>query len=292
MRVHLNGEIVAASEARVSVFDRAFLFGDGVYEGLRACDGVIVGLGAHVDRMRGGLRETRIEGFDPGALGEMSDALLAANGMRDAFVYWQVTRGAPSRFEDGASVRSRSPVASAGFAPTVFGFCNALPRLETYVEPGVRSVSVRPDTRWTRGHIKSVSLMGNVLASLEAGEEGADDAILVRDGLVTEATATNVVIAVGGKLATPPVGRGSILSGVTRRLLLEEDPTIEEREISEVELRGADEVMLVGTSSMVVSVTSLDGRPVGSGRVGPASRGLLATLVRAIRKDVGAVSGV
>ncbi len=290
MRVYLNGEIVAAGEARVSAFDRGFLFGDGVYEGLRACDGVIVGLGAHVERMRGGLAETRIEGFEPGELGTISETLLTANGLRDAFVYWQVTRGAPSRFDDPAAVRSRAPVRSAGFSPTVFGFCNALPGLEAYVEPAVRSVAVRPDTRWRRGHIKSVSLMGNVLASLEAVEAGAEDAILVRDGVVAEGTATNVVIAKSGRLVTPPLGAGAILSGVTRRLILEEDPAIEIREIGVEELRSADEVMLVGTATMVVSVTRLDGRSVGTGKVGPAARGLLATLVRAIRKDVAAAS--
>lgn len=290
MRVYLNGEIVAAERAMVSAFDRGFLFGDGVYEGLRACDGVIVGLGAHVERMRAGLVETRIEGFEVGALGGMSEELLQANGMGDAFVYWQVTRGAPRRFDDPGAVRTRAPVGSAGFAPTVFGFCSALPRLETYVEPGTRSASVRPDMRWLRGHIKSISLMGSVLASLEAGEEGAEDAILVREGHVTEGTATNVVIAKGGRMATPRVGGGEILSGVTRRLILEEDPSIEVREITERELRDADEVMLVGTSTMVASVTRLDGEMVGSGRVGPASRALLQTLVRAIRKDVASAS--
>lgn len=292
MRVYLNGEFVDAANARVSVFDRAFLFGDGVYEGLRSFDGVVVGLGAHVERMRAGLEETRIQGFDVSELGALSARLLEANGLRDAFLYWQVTRGAPSRFGDGAAVRSRAPAASAGFAPTVFGFCYELPGLESYVEPVERSAAVRPDMRWTRGHIKSVSLMGGVLASLEAIEENADDAILVRDGWVTEGTATNVVISKGGCLYTPPLGGGAILAGVTRRLILEEDSSVESRPISEEELRGADEVMLVGTSTMVVSVTRLDGKRVGSGKVGPGARSLLGSLVRAIRKDVGAVTGV
>ncbi len=290
MRVYLQGEFVAAEKARVSAFDRGFVMGDGVYEGLRACEGVIVGLGAHVERMRAGLAETRIEGFEAGDLGTLSEALLDANGLREAFVYWQVTRGAPSRFEDPTALRTRSPSARAGFAPTVFGFCHALPGLETYVEPASRSASVLPDLRWHRGHIKSISLMGSVLASVEAAEEGADDAILVRDGVVAEGTATNVVISKGGRLATPPVRGGAILCGVTRKLILEEEPSIEVRDISEEELRTADEVMLIGTLTMVASVTRLDGKPVGAGKVGPASRSLLETLVRAIRKDVAAAS--
>lgn len=289
MIVHLNGALVPAAQARVSPFDRGFLFGDGVYEGLRSFGGALVGLDAHVARLAEGLAECRIEGFDPRSIGPLTAHLLRANAMHDAFIYWQVTRGAPANLDDASSVRTRVPSGRARLTPTVFGFCTPLPPLHAYTEPPTRTAAVRPDTRWLRGHVKSISLIGGVLAALEADELGAEDAILVRDGKVTEGVATNVIIAGGGSIATPPVRALPILAGVTRRLLLEAEPSIEVREIPEAELRAADEVMLVGTSTMVTAVTALDGRPVGDGAAGPAARRLLASLVGAIRAEATAV---
>lgn len=288
MIVHVNGELIPAHTARVSVFDRGFLFGDGVYEGLRACDRVVVGLSAHEARMASGLEESRIRGFDPAALGPLTDALLDANRLRDAFIYWQVTRGAPARFDDPHAVRTRVPAQQAGFTPTVVGFATPLPPLSAYAAPLSRSAAVRPDTRWLRGHLKSISLIGGVLAAIEAHEHGADDAILVRNGKVAEGVATNVVIARDGIIVTPPVETVPILSGVTRAILLAAEPSIVVRDIPEAELRSADEIMLVGTSTMVVSITRLDGSPVGDGRPGPAAHRLLTALVGAIRAEAHA----
>jgi D-alanine transaminase len=288
--VHLDGRLVPAAQARVSPFDRGFLFGDGVYEGLRSFGGAVVGLDAHVARLADGLGECRIKGFDPRSLGPLTADLLRANAMDDAFIYWQVTRGAPPNLDDPSAVRTRVPGGQAPLKPTVFGFCTPLPPLNAYREPPTRTAAVRPDTRWMRGHVKSISLIGGVLAALEADEQRADDAILVRDGGVTEGVATNVFIAKGGLIATPPVRALPILAGVTRRLLLEAEPSIEVREIAEAELRAADEIMLVGTSTMVTAVTALDGRPVGGGAAGPAARRLLASLVSAIRAEAAAAS--
>lgn len=283
MLVHLNGALVPAEHAAVSVFDRGFLFGDGVYEGIRACDGVVTALDAHADRMRAGLEEARIHGFDPGLLGEMSEALLEANALRDASIYWQITRGAPASLDDPAHLRARVP--SKALRPTVFGYVAPLPPLSAHREPAQRRAAVRPDTRWARGHLKSIALMGGVLAALEANEQGCDDAILVRDGMVTEGVATNVLVAKHGRVATPPESN-SLLSGVTRRLLLDADPSIEVRPVTERELREADEVMLAGTFTMVASVVSLDARPVGDSRPGPVSRRLLASLVASLEREV------
>ena len=281
MFVHLNGNLVPAGEARVSPFDRGYLMGDGIYEGLRAPSGRVIALDRHAERMRAGLGEARIEGFDPESLGAMTDELLRANRLEEAFVYWQVTRGAP---EAKPPFRTRIP--PAGMRPTVFGFAAPVESVASWNEPGVKKASVRPDTRWTRGHVKSISLMGGVLAAIEAHEFGDDDAILVRDGLVTEGVSTNVFLSVGGRTVTPALESAPMLAGVTRALILDEDPDIEVRPVTEDELRRADEIMLAGTLTMVAGISTLCGKPVGDGGApGPASRSLLAALQRAIRKD-------
>ncbi len=289
MLVHLNGQLLPHDKAHVSVFDRGFVFGDGVYEGIRTTarrDGSpgVIGLDLHVRRMGAGLEESRILGFDAAQLGRLTDALVRANGLVEANVYWQVTRGTPPT----APWRARLPHPDA--RPTVFGFATPCKPVAEYTEPECRRVSIRPDTRWTRGHLKSISLHGGVLAAIEAHEQSSDDAILVRDGRVTEGVATNVFLASGDRLVTPALDSAPMLDGATRALILRDDPSIEVRPVSVDELHQADEVMLTGTYTMVSAVVSLDGRPIGrgagAGKAGPMSRQLLRTLVRAIEKDV------
>jgi D-alanine transaminase len=284
--VHLNGKLVPAEQARIGVFDRGFIFGEGVYEGLRSFRGKIVAMQKHADRMRNGLRECRID-WDPGQMVGLTDALLKANAMPDAFIYWQVTRGAPG---PGQPVRSRTP--QGPMTPTVFGYCSAQPPIETYTTPPTVTAATRPDTRWHRGHLKSISLLGGVLAAIEAEEAGAADAIMVRDGLVTEGTATNVVLALPGsggrvELATPSLESASILAGVTRALEVEQGPGVVSRPVREQELRQANEIMLLGSTSMVTSVVELNGKPVGDGKPGPQANRLLRALVEIIRQDLG-----
>lgn len=299
MIVHLNGALVEAAEAKVSIFDRGFLFGDGVYEGLRSVPGpdgapVIIGSRLHEQRMREGLAEARITGFDPAALGTLTAELVRANSLPDAFVYWQVSRGTPP----GAAGPDRPRVPTSRFPPTVVGFATPVPPLSECARPATKRVALRPDTRWQRGRLKSISLLGGVLAAMEAAELDAEDALMVRDGLVTEGTATNVFISTGGRIVTPSLESAPMLAGVTRQLILGEDPSIEERAVRVEELRGVQEIMLVGTKTMVSSVVLLDGRPVGDAAdrgfgPGPASQRLLDILLRAIEHDIrtGAASG-
>lgn len=281
MIVHLDGKLIGRDQARISVFDRGFLFGDGLYEGLRAVDGVIVGIDHHIERLRQGLAECRIRGFDPTRLGPLSRELLDANGLRDAFVYWQITRGTPGPM---SAVRSRLP--SIDQSPTVFGYASPLGGLDSLQEPTSCSACVVEDTRWTRGRVKSISLLGNLLGVIEAAERRGDDAIFVRSGFVSEGSTTNVILAIGGTLVTPSLESAPMLDGVTRRLLLEQHPEIVERPVRGEELDRAGEIMLVGTLSMVRSVTALDGRSVGDGRVGEGARYLLASLVEGMERDV------
>jgi D-alanine transaminase len=284
--IHLNGSLVDSDRARISPLDRGFLFGDAVYEGLRVFRRRVVGLGDHVARMRGGLREARI-GWDPGRLGGLTAELLEANGLTDAFVYWQVSRGTP---EPGQPVRSRTP--AGPMRPTIFGYAVEAAALESYTEPLTCTAAVVPDLRWQRGHVKSTSLLGNVLGCVAASEEGALDAVFVRGELVAEGSASNVILALadgggGTRLVTPSLDSVSILDGVTRRMLLRRDPSIEERAVRTRELGTAEEVILVGSTAMVTSVLRLGDRVVGGGRVGPQARRLMGLLVEAIDQESG-----
>jgi len=291
MLVHLNGRLVPREHAAVSPLDRGFLFGDGLYEGLRATDGVVIGLDLHIKRMRDGLAETRLDradgAFDPEQLGALTDELLRANRLAEAFVYWQITRGAPA---PGDPVRQRIP--SPGMRPTVFGYAVAAAPVASYTEPETKTAALVRDTRWERGHVKGISMLGNVIAAIEAAELGADDAILHRQGLVTEGTSTNIIIVPRGasNAVTPSLQSAPMLGGITRALLLDSDPTMEERPVTVDEVMAADEIMLIGTLTMLVSVVRLNDRPVGppahAGRPGPHARRLLGTLVEAIRRDV------
>lgn len=287
MIIHLNGQLVPRENARIDPLDRGFLFGDGLYEGLRAFDGVVYGLDLHTERLRAGLDESSIHGFDPFSLGRLSDELLDANNLRDAFLYWQITRGAPAPGTPAAHIRKRIP-GDEIVRPTVMGYCVPLPGIDACAGPKEILAAIVEDTRWTRCHIKSISLMGNVLHALEAAHapEPADDSIMAREGVVSEASSTNLFASIGGRIVTPPVDRGWNLRGVTRAKILRRVPSIEVRDISVDELRAADEIMLAGTITMVASVTRLDGRTVGEGRPGPACRSLYDALLGDIREEI------
>lgn len=285
MRVHLNGMLVPRSEARIDPFDRGFIFGDGVYEGLRAFRGCVRAIDRHVKRLRESLLAARID-FDAERLGPMSEELLQANGLADAFLYWQFTRGTPG---PGQPVRARVP--DGVMEPTVFGYALARPALELCTEPGRTTAALVEDFRWHRGRVKAISLLGNVMAAMEAQERGAEDAIFVRNGLVGEATATNVFVVLpdergGSQIATPSLDSVSILAGVTRDLLLERVPEIAQTPIRAEELALASEILLCGTNTMIASVLALDGKPVGDGKVGPMARRLARTLVEIVGTEL------
>lgn len=281
MIIHLNGKLIPASDARISPFDRGFIFGDAIYEGLRATQRHVIAVDRHARRMGQGLAAARIHCFDPARLEQLSRDLLDANKLDEAFIYWQVTRGTP-----GPDQPWRERVPAGAMTPTVLGVAVPETPIAECTAPCPRACVVQEDTRWLRGAVKSTSLLGNVLSSIEAAEAGTDDAILVRDGLVAEATASNVFLSVRGRIVTPSLDSVPILAGVTRDLILDRDPAIERRPVTREELLGAEEVMLVGTRTMVCSVVSLDGAPVGDGSPGPRAHALLRTLLDAIRDDV------
>ncbi len=274
--VYLNGSLIDEHRARISPLDRGFLFGDALYEGIRAEAGVPVALDDHIQRLAAGLEESRIHAFDPGTLPSICRQLLDANDLHHAFIYFQVSRGAPPS-EGPRRERVPSPEAT----PTLFAYAEPCAGLLDMPAPGERTAALVQDTRWTRGHVKGTSLLGNVIAAIEADERNADDAILHRDGLVTEGLATNVFCSIGDRVVTPSLDSAPMLAGVTRKLILEHHAAdIDERPVTIEEFRTAGEIALVGTRTAVARVVSLDGDARHD--AGLADR-LLDTLKAAVR---------
>ncbi len=233
--------------------DRGFLFGDGVYEVVRCYGGRWFRMEDHTARLARSLCAIGLEGFDAGQLAEVGDGLLAANGGRgaNALFYFQVTRGCEA-------VRSHV-YPKSGLKPTVYGMVRLLAGEEW--EPPA-SVVLLEDRRWGRCDVKCVSLLGHVMAVNEARAQGADEAVLHRDGVVTEGASVNVAVVIDGRVQTPPESP-AILSGISRRVMLEIcqelSIPVTERALCVEELRGASEVFLMGTTHEIWPVGAIDG---------------------------------
>jgi D-alanine transaminase len=262
--VYLNGQYMPLTEARVPVLDRGFLFGDGVYEVIPVFGGRPFRLAQHMERLENSLHSIHIRNplqFDD--WGRIFTRLTSATPELDQLIYLQITRGVDP---------ARNHLFSEGVAPTVFVMSwNAKPRDPSIARDGVAAV-VLEDNRWQRCDIKSTALLGNVLLRQEAADAGAEEAILVRDGLVTEGSSTNPFIVQGGMILTPPRSN-LLLRGVTRDLVLELAREAEmpcaERHVTRDELETADEVWICSSSREIQPVTRLDGKPVGEGAPGP-----------------------
>jgi D-alanine transaminase len=261
---HLNGALLPLREARISPLDRSFLFGDGVYEVVAFHGGYAARLPANLARLARSLAELRIRNpHSADQWAQLVGGLVAANGGGDQYVYLQVSRGA----EFG---RNHAPLPDV--APTVFAFCAPLPPTPPEVlEQGVACISA-VDTRWARCDIKSVALLANVLLRQQAIDAGAAEAILLREGWLTDASASAVHVVIAGEIRTPPHSH-YLLPGTTRGLIEElaqaNGMPWRSMPVSEAALRGADEIWLSAATRGVVPVTTLDGLKVGSGRPGP-----------------------
>lgn len=267
----LNGHFLPLAEARVSPLDRAFLFGDAVYEVLPVYSGRVYRVDQHLDRLDRSLREIRMSPpLARAAWHSVCGGLVQRNGGGDLLIYLQVSRGAEAE-------RAHAP--SAGPAPTLFGFASHLP--PAAADAAMRGVScvTAADSRWGRCDIKSTSLLANVLLRWGAQDAGASEAVLLRDGLLTEGAASSVHVARDGRLVTPPPS-AAVLPGTTRDALLELGPRCGIEcifdDISERELRSAPEVMLASAGAGPRAVVSLDGQVVGDGLPGPVFRRLYA----------------
>ncbi|MBF2735993.1 MAG: aminotransferase class IV [Betaproteobacteria bacterium AqS2] len=263
--VYLNGEWLPRGEARVSAFDRGFIFGDGIYEVIPVYNRKPFLMDRHLERMVDNLAKVKIPDPHGGVEGwaKLVQALVDRQAFENQKLYIQITRGAAPRlhsFPDKAE-------------PTVFMFTDEMMILsDERAKEGFKGVTM-PDFRWLRGDIKSISLLAAVLGSEHARQHDATELIFIREGIVTEGASSNVLICKDGQLSSPVTDR-RILPGVTVSLAEEVAAKVgmpvEHRDIAEGELRAADEVMITSSGKEIVAIVSLDGKPVGDGKSGPA----------------------
>ena len=277
MIVYFNGAFIPKEDVRISPDDRGFTFADGVYEVICAYGGRLFKLEQHLQRMARSLQALRITGLDAGGVGEAAGEVLRRNGLEraNAKLYLQVTRGAAPRqhaFPDEA------------IAPTVYVSAAPYELPEERWARGVKVILV-PDVRWSRCDVKAVALLPNVLASQQAKEAGAYEALFVREGVVTEGSHTSFCGVFDGVLVTYPLDN-HILAGITRGVVLELCRALavpfRESPIGEGDLHRAGELMVLGTTTGIMPVIEVSDWPVGDGRPGPITR----ELQRAFRETV------
>ncbi len=257
--VYLNGQYLPIEKANVSVLDRGFTFGDGVYEVVPVYRGHIFRLKKHIERLNNSLDEVYIDRpHDLVQWQEILRELIDQNPAEDHSLYIQVTRG----------VSERDHAIDTAEKPTVFAMSR--PLLKNDRSAGISAI-VEEDIRWKYCHIKAITLLPSVILRHKAREAGATEALLVKDGYVTEGAASNVFIVKDGVVKTPPKD-GSLLPGITRdllvELLLKSDIACEEVAITVEELRKADEIWITSSTWEVVPVVKLDAEPVGTGKPG------------------------
>ena len=269
--VFLNGEWLPKDEARISVDDRGFLFGDGVYEVTPAYGGNLFLMDRHLARLRRGLGELRID-FDPDPLVDVHRRLIEENGLADrevSYVYVEVTRGVAPRTHAFPKVPA---------TPSVYGFAKEYvrPSRERWAE-GFRAITV-PDRRWARVDIKTINLLPNCMAQQAALDAGVEDALFVKDGVALEGSHNNFFAVVDGVAVTHPK-TNVILPGIVRGFVLELceelDIPVELRPLQLEELWDADETFFTGTTTEVRPTVEIDGRTIGDGRPGPVTRRIM-----------------
>jgi len=276
--VYVNGAYLPEEEATVSVFDRGFLFADGVYEVTSVLDGKLVDFAGHAARLRRSLAELDMAApASEAELLEIHRELVARNGLEEGMIYLQVTRGAADR--DFAWPE--------GLAPTLVLFTQSKRLLDSpAAETGITVISI-PDRRWGRRDIKTVQLLYPAMGKMMAKAAGADDAWMVEDGAVTEGTSNNAYIVTGGRIVTRHLGE-EILHGITRAAVLkfarEAQMEVEERPFTLAEAQAADEAFVTSASTFVTPVVEIDGVQVGGGAPGPVARRLREIYLEESRK--------
>jgi D-alanine transaminase len=266
--VYLNGEYLPESEARISIFDRGFVMGDGVYEVTSVLRGKLLDFSGHLLRLNRSLGELGMK--NPLQQEEwlaIHRKMVELNGIDEGIIYLQVTRGNPGD-RDFAYPPEDTP-------QTVVLFTQSKPGLadNPQARQGIRVISI-PDLRWARRDIKTVQLLYPSMAKMAAKDRGADDAWFTEDGFVTEGTSNNVYIVKNGRIITRPLSQ-EILHGITRASLLryaaEAQMQIEERPFTIAEAQAADEAFFTSASAFVMPVIEVDGVALGSGRPGPVA---------------------
>ncbi len=266
--VYVNGEYLPESEGKISIFDRGFLFADGVYEVTAVVNGRLVDYDPHMERLERSLRELRM-GWPctKDELRAMHLEMIRRNALTEGIIYMQVTRGAADRtfnFPKDAK-------------PTLIAFTQVMKLVDNpNAVTGVKVITT-PDLRWARRDIKTVMLLAPVLGKQEAYEKGAHEGWMIEDGYVTEGTSSNAYIVKDGKVITRGLSN-AILAGCTRRALFrlakEQGVEIEERAFTADEAYAADEAFLTSASQFVMPIVEIDGHRIGGGQPGPVVRKL------------------
>ena len=264
--VYLNGDYLPINEAKISVLDRGFIFGDGVYEVIPAYGGKALRFEHHMQRLQNSLDAVRITNPLTNAQWQkVLDKLISETGSEDQYLYLHITRGVASRdhrFPDETK-------------PTVFVMSSVLQPVEpALLEKGISAVTL-DDIRWQHCNIKAIALLPNILLRQQAVDQDAMEAILIRDGDITEGAASNVFIVSDGVIKTPPKGK-KLLPGITRDLVVELAKThnmpVEEVAITEKEFLAADEVWLTSSTKEILPVTRINEQQVGNGKPGAVWR--------------------
>ena len=267
---YLNGKFMPVEEVRISPDDRGYQFGDGVYEVVTVYGGTPFALGEHLSRLEHSARVIRLSlPYSPAEWESRIAEGVKQSGYDNCKVYMQVTRG----------VAPRDHLFPNHCSPTVFMTFREMVAVDDGLRrEGVQAITL-PDLRWGRCDVKSLNLLPNILAKQQAKDAGAFEAIFVRDGIVAEATASNVMVIRGGAVMTPEPNY-RILAGVTRKIVLEiakkQGINVSEQPIESTELFEADELFLVGTTIEVVPVISVDQKPIGTGSPGPLTQRVIA----------------
>lgn len=272
--IWLDGRLLPLAEARISPLDRGFLFGDAIYEVLPVYSGRAYRLDAHLERLNRSLNEIRMKPvMDRAGWLAAFGALVHGNGGGDLLLYVQVTRGVEPE---------RNHVPRPAVRPTVLAFISPLPVMSaSVIERGTAAITAS-DSRWARCDIKATSLLANVLLRWQAADADTTEAILVRDGWVTEGSTSSVHLVKAGSLLTPPQTH-AILPGTTRGVLFDlavrDGIASGRRPVAEAELRGADEIIIASAGGGIRAVTTLDGAAVGDGNPGPIFRRIHAAFL-------------
>lgn len=258
--VYLNGQYLPLNEAKISVLDRGFLFGDGVYEVIPSYSGHLFHFQEHLERLENSLAAIRLANpYTREQWLEVLTPLLDANF--DQYIYLQITRGAAEKRDH--AFPDNTPA-------TVFAMCSnivPIPGLNT----GVKAISM-DDSRWKLCNVKAITLLGNILHRQEAIDQGCTEALLVKDGYVTEGAASNVFAVIDGVLCTPPKGN-DILPGITRDVILDiaqkNNIPYREDKILFTALQSASEIWVTSSTREIIPVVELDSKPVSDGKPGP-----------------------
>ncbi len=277
--VYLNGDYIKESEAKVSIFDRGFLFADAVYEVTAVLEGKLVDNAGHLARLQRSCLELGLQlPVNAEALTAIQQRLVKENGLQEGGVYLQLSRGSVGDRDFGYPVDTQ---------PTLVLFTQARSLLAApQARSGIKVITL-PDIRWQRRDIKTVGLLAACMAKELAHHQGADDAWLVEEGFVTEGSSSNAyIVQQDGTLVTRPLSN-QILHGITRQALLkladEGGIRVEERPFSVEEARAAREAFISSATTFVWPVVSIDGQIIGDGRPGPVAERLRALYVELAR---------